>query len=240
MPAPADLDPIRSPSRTAPAWAAVEKKSLHASEQERPDVQLARRKFLQRARHRDPHRYVFVDEFGLNLAMTRTRARAPRGVRAVGHVPENYGGNVTLVVGLRLSGPLAPLMFPGAMDGTRWNTYVKQCLAPVLRRGDIVVFDGLGAHRSATAEAALRAHGAVVDRLPPYSPDLSPAEPCGSKLKQAMRAAGARTYEVLVEATGDAFARITQQDAHGWFAHSGCTVRRRRRKRKRASKVKPL
>jgi hypothetical protein len=37
-----------------------------------------------------------VDESGLNLALTRLYARAPRGVRAVGSVPQNYGQSLTV------------------------------------------------------------------------------------------------------------------------------------------------
>jgi hypothetical protein len=200
------------------------KKALHASEQDRPDVQAARTAFRRRARRRDPRRYVFVDEFGINLAMTRTHGRAPRGVRVVDKVPTNYGDNHTLVYGLRLRGVLAPLLFPGAMDGAHWNTYVLHCLAPHLRHGDVVVFDGVGAHRTALARKAIAKRGAIVDPLPPYSPDLSPIEGSGSKVKTALRAAGARTLRRLYDAVGPALRTISRRDAAGWFRHCGFQV----------------
>jgi transposase len=156
--------------------------------------------------------------------MTRTHGRAPRGVRVVDKVPTNYGDNYTLVYGLRLRGVLAPLLFPGAMNGPTWNGYVLRCLAPRLRAGDVVVFDGLGAHRTALARAAIVRRGATVEPLPPYSPDLSPIEPSGSKVKTALRAVGARTRHRLYNVVGPALRTVSRRDAAGWFRYAGFRV----------------
>lgn len=163
--------------------------------------------------------------------MTRTHGRAPPGVRVVDKVPNNYGANYTLVYGLRLRGVVAPLLFPGAMNGTIWNTYVLHHLAPRLRRGDVVVFDGVGAHRTALSRAAIARRGAIVEPLPPYSPDLSPIEPSGSKVKTALRKIGARTGRRLYAAIGPALLAVSRRDAAGWFRHCGLPC---------APKVKPL
>jgi hypothetical protein len=177
-------------------------------------------------------RYVFVDEFGLNLAMARRYGRAHRGQRVVGRAPVNYGENMTLVLGLRLDGgALAPLLLPGPMDGNIWREYVTRCLAPCLRPGDIVVFDGLGAHREPNAAAAIAARGARTDPLPPYSPDLSPVEQCGSKVKGLIRGEEARSFRKLTAAAGRAIRSVTSSDAAGWFQHSGYSL---------LPKVKPL
>lgn len=39
----------------------------------------------------DPARFVFVDECGTNITLTRLYARAPRGERAFGKVLEETG-----------------------------------------------------------------------------------------------------------------------------------------------------
>jgi hypothetical protein len=44
----------------------------------------------------DLQRVKFIDESGINLAMTRLYGRAPRGERVLGSAPQNYGPNVTL------------------------------------------------------------------------------------------------------------------------------------------------
>jgi hypothetical protein len=117
------------------------------------------------------------------------------------------------------------------MDRIVWDGYVDSVLAPCLRENDIIVFDRLQAHLSATAFARVEAQGAQVDLLPPYSPDMSPVEACGSKLKTAMRAAASRCIDDLVTATGVALRDVTTTDSVGWFVHCGYAV---------PFKVKPL
>ena len=54
--------------------------------------------------------------------------------------------------------------------------------------------------------------------LPAYSPDLNPIEKMWSKVKSLLRGAEARTPADLIAAIGQALARVTAQDALGWFA----------------------
>ncbi|WOF44752.1 transposase [Sphingopyxis indica] len=65
----------------------------------------------------------------------------------------------------------------------RRAAYVEQFLAPTLAAGDIVVLDNLGSHKGKAARAAVRARGAHLIFLPPYSPDLNPIEQLFSKVK---------------------------------------------------------
>ena len=195
------------------------KKVLHASECDRPDVRRARRTFRQRARRRLGRRYIFVDEFGTNLGMTRRYARALRGRRAIGKVPENADPNVTLTMGLSRRGIIAPDAFEGGTDGEKFEEWVRGKLVPRLRRGDVVVVDRLGAHRTLGAREAVEARGATYEMLPPYSPDLTPVEEAGSKVKAHVRAANPRTLDALYEALREGVAAVTPHDARGWFAH---------------------
>jgi transposase len=48
----------------------LKKKSLHASDQDRPDVQTKRRSFRRKVKRIEPERLVFVDETGVTTAMT--------------------------------------------------------------------------------------------------------------------------------------------------------------------------
>jgi transposase len=162
-----------------------------------------------------------VDEFGTNLAMTRRYGFALRGLRAYGTVPGNGGPNITLTMGLRLGGFVAPFAFQGATDGVAFRAYVETQLAPELKRGDVVILDNLSAHHVAGIEPALAAVGAKLLFLPPYSPDLSPVENCGSKVKALMRAVAPRTTAAVYEAMGYAIGKVTPSDARGWFDHCG-------------------
>jgi transposase len=66
------------------------KKSLHADERDRPDVQTKRRSFRMKVKRIEPHRLVFVDEAGVTTAMTPTYAWAPSGERAVDSAPGSW------------------------------------------------------------------------------------------------------------------------------------------------------
>ncbi len=170
----------------------------------------------------DAGRLVFVDESGFNTSMTRLRARAPRGKRAYGKVPRNRGKNTTLIAAITLEGAMGGSMtVEGATDSLAFEAYVEHFLAPTLKKGQVVVLDGLGAHRTQKVEELIEARGAELVFVPSYSPDLNPIEEAFSKIKALVRKAGARGREALVEAIGRALAAVTPEDAAGWFAHAG-------------------
>lgn len=169
----------------------------------------------------DLDRFKFIDESGVNLAMTRLYGRAPRGERARGSVPINYGSNLTIIGALGTGGLEAMMTVDGATDGEIFRVYVSEMLCPSLRPGDIVVMDNLRAHKVSGIREAIEGTGAKLIYLPPYSPDLSPIERCWSKIKTALRAIGARTRRALERAIKKALSTITESDALAWFAHCG-------------------
>jgi transposase len=174
------------------------------------------------ASHFDARRLVFVDESGFHTSMTRLRARAPKGKRAYGKVPRNRGKNTTLIAAITLQGAMgAPMSVEGGTDSAAFEAYVEHFLAPTLREGQVVVLDGLGAHRPKKIRELVEARGADLVFLPSYSPDLNPIEEAFSKVKALVRKEGARLSEALVEALGRALAAVTAEDAAGWFAHAG-------------------
>jgi transposase len=164
---------------------------------------------------------VVIDETGSNIALTPLYARAPKGERARGSVPRNRRKNTTLIAALSLKGMGAALVLEGSANTTAFELYVEQVLTPSLHAGQIVVMDNLRAHKSARVRTAIEAKGCQLLFLPSYSPDLSPIEEAFSKLKTALRRAGARTREALEEAIAQALLSITAQDAQGWFQHCG-------------------
>jgi transposase len=170
----------------------------------------------------DARRLVFVDESGFNISMTRLRARAPRGKRAYGKVLRNRGKNTTLIAAITLEGAMGESMtVEGATDSEAFEAYMEHFLAPTLEKGQVVVLDGLGAHRPKKIRELIEARGADLVFLPSYSPDLNPIEEAFSKVKALVRKEGARVREALVEAIAQAFAAVTIEDAAGWFAHAG-------------------
>jgi transposase len=91
----------------------------------------------------------------------------------------------------------------------------------MLTEGQVVVLDGLGAHRTDRLRDLIEERGADVLFLPSYSPDLNPIEQAFSKIKNIVRKAAARTRQALVEAIALAISALTLEDAMGWFAHCG-------------------
>ena len=168
-----------------------------------------------------PADLVFVDETSTHTAMTRRRARAPRGERAVGRTPRNHGPNVTLLAALTPEGIGPAVAMPGAVDGAAFVAYAQQILAPRLRPGQVVVRDNLRAHKREEARTAVEAVGARLLFLPPYSPDFNPIELAFAKIKERLRAAAERTPEGLFAATAAAIDAVSTTDTQGFYAHCG-------------------
>lgn len=172
----------------------------------------------------DARQLIFVDESGLNLALTRLYARAPRGVRAVGAVPQNYGQSLTVLAALDRQGIRAALLVPGATDKDVFLRFLERVLGPQLQPGAVVVMDNLSAHKNTDVTEALRQRGAQLCYLPPYSPDYNPIEMAWSKVKTFLRGIGARTRRKLSRSLQTALTQVTAQDAAAWFRHCGYPV----------------
>jgi transposase len=166
----------------------------------------------------------FLDESGVHLGLTRLFGRAAPGERVVEGTPASSGPHYTVIASLGWGGVQAPWMLEGAMTGAAFETYVEHILAPTLRPKEIVLMDNLSAHKGPKVRALIEARGARLEYLPPYSSDWNPIEECWSKVKTALRAAKARTFEELLDALGDALRAVSPDDAAAWFAHCGYTV----------------
>ncbi|WP_043839732.1 transposase, partial [Muricoccus aerilatus] len=94
-------------------------------------------------------------------------------------------------------------------------------LAPVLSKGDVVVLDNLPAHKVAGVSEAIRATGASLLYLPPYSPDLNPIEQAFAKLKALLRKATARTREALWTTIGHLLETFTPTECRNYLVNSG-------------------
>lgn len=162
-----------------------------------------------------------MDVTGSHIAMTPLYAYAPRGQRAVGKVPRNYGANTTLMASLSRQGMGEAFILEGAADAVAFELYIEQILAPSLHSGQIVIMDNLSIHQGVHVRQAIEAKGCQLLFLPAYSPDLSPIEEAFSKLKAYLRRVGARTHEALFDVIAQALLTVTSADARGWFTHCG-------------------
>lgn len=199
----------------------AQKKSLHAAEQQRPDVAAAREQWRAEQPALDPDRLVFIDETWATTNLTRRYGRAPRGQRLIAAVPHGHWKTSTFIAALRTSGLTAPLVVDGAVNGDTFQAYVDQVLIPTLKAGDIVVMDNLSSHKVAGIREAIEACGATLRYLPPYSPDLNPIEKAFAKLKALLRKLAARTIARLWDALGDLLNRFTSQECLNYLASAG-------------------
>ncbi|MCZ7582083.1 MAG: IS630 family transposase [Deltaproteobacteria bacterium] len=202
-------------------WAAAEKKSLRAREQDRPDVQARRKAWRQETDGIDSSHLIFLDESGAKTNMTRLYGRAFDGGRVVDASPHGHWNTTTMISALWFNGQTVDWVIDGATDGAAFETYIEHVLAPRLRAGDVVVMDNLAPHKSPAVTHLIEAVGAQVRYLPPYSPDLNPIEKMWSKIKAYLRKVKARTLDALFRAIGEALRTVTADDAFGWFKSCG-------------------
>jgi transposase len=197
------------------------KKTLHAAEQDRPDVKAAREVWRANQAAWDPAKLVFIDETGTATNMTRLRGRSEEGQRLVDKIPHGHRKTTTFIAALRNDRITAPLVIDGAMNGETFIAYIRQFLAPTLTPGDIVIMDNLPVHKVAGVRQAIEGAGASLIYLPPYSPDLNPIELAFSKLKAWLREAKERTVERLWHRIGEILKRFSDQECRNYFAHQG-------------------
>ena len=135
--------------------------------------------------------------------MTRTHGRCAKGKRLIAKAPFGKWQTLTFLAALRTDRIDAPCVVDGPINGRSFQAYVEQILVPALNPGDIVIMDNLGSHKGKAVRKAIRAAGAKLFFLPPYSPDLNPIEQVFAKLKTLLRKAAERT-------TDDTWKRIGQ------------------------------
>lgn len=126
-----------------------------------------------------------------------------------------------MIASVRLDGTTACMTIEGATNTEVFQAYVREILVPVLRPGDIVILDNLGAHKNERTVELIHQAGAEVRFLPAYSPDLNPIEMMWSKVKALLHKAQARNHPDLLHAIAQAPALCHAQDALGWFAACG-------------------
>ncbi|WP_422560831.1 IS630 family transposase [Parvibaculum sedimenti] len=169
----------------------------------------------------DPRSLVFLDETGVNTKMARLYGWAPVGERCKDAVPFGHWKTMTFIAGLRLSGLTAPWVLDGPMDGDAFRVYIRDVLAPTLKRGDVVVLDNLPAHKVSGIREAVAARRAQLFYLPPYSPDLNPIEMAFAKLKALLRHDPARTVDTLVSRIGQILDSFLPTESANFFQAAG-------------------
>src|SRR5437899_4982856 len=169
----------------------------------------------------DPARLVFIDETWTKTNMAPLRGWAPCTARLPGKAPYGRWKTMTFLAALRHDRVTAPWLIDGPIDGQSFLQYVEEILVPTLKPGDIVIIDNLGSPKGKAVRQAIRATGAKLFFLPPYSPDLNPIEQIFAKLKTLLRKAAERTVEATWKRIGALLECFTPQECANYFANAG-------------------
>jgi len=208
-------------SGAAAAAGHAKKKTLTSAEQQDPRVQKEREDWRRKTAAVDPRRLKFLDQTSAKTTLTRLYGRAPRGQRVREYVPDGRWKSMTLMGTLGYAGDTTAFTYEGGTDVPAMLTFIREVLAPELRRGHILVLDRLSSHLEPTVVSAVERTGAQVWHLPPYSHDLNPIEQMWSKIKAHLRKVKPRDNDSLNTAIADALSTVTATDAINWFAHCG-------------------
>jgi len=128
---------------------------------------------------------------------------------------------MTFLAALRHDRIDAPWVIDGPINGEMFRLYVEKELAPALKQGDIVILDNLGSHKGRFVRQAIRAAGAHLFFLPPYSPDLNPIEQVFAKLKHLMRKSAERTIDATWRRIGTLLDRFSAGECFRYFSNAG-------------------
>src|ERR1700753_1495824 len=126
--------------------ASASKKTLFATEQDRPDVARRRARWKAYQGRLDPARLVFIDETWAKTNMAPLRGWAPVGERLHAKVPYGHWRTMTFLAALRCDRIDAPCVLDQPVNGQSFTDYVEQCLVPTLSPGDVVIMDNLSSH----------------------------------------------------------------------------------------------
>ena len=200
------------------------KKTLQASEQQRPDIREARELWIKRRKrffNKALARLIFIDETSTNTKLTKRTGWSPKGERYRTHAPFGGWKTQTFIAGLRCHGMVAPWIVDAPMNSRRFETYIETQLAPELSPGDVVILDNVAFHKSQRAAELVRQCGAWLLFLPPYSPDLNPIEMAFSKLKALLRKKAATILRRPLQRTRRNLRPVRPSQCRNFFKAAG-------------------
>ena len=137
----------------------------------------------------NPVNLVFLDESGIDEFLQRDYARAKRGKQVISDVYGKKYGRISVIAAWlpQAKKMIAPYVFEGYTDARRFNGWLKKCLLPELKKGQVVIMDNAAFHKSKLTKELIESVGCRLLYQPPYSPDLNPIEQQWAILKRKFR-----------------------------------------------------
>ena len=175
----------------------------------------------------EPEMLIFLDETGADRRqLLRKYGYSLRGIPLKKQTMLVRGERVSGIAFMSVNGLLDVSIVRGTTDGDVFYDFVQKHLLPQLLPFDgvnphsVVVMDNCSVHHIQETVSMIEEVGAIVQFLPPYSPDLNPIEELFSKVKSELKclenSIDSSDIEIITLA---AFASVTPRDCRGWISH---------------------
>ncbi len=134
------------------------------------------------------------------------------------------GERISTIAEIFSEGIQAMSIVRSTVDGDTFLEFIQRYLLPVLmpfngvNPNSVVIMDNCSVHHVSGVESLITSVGALVNYLPPYSPNLNPIEECFSKVKACLKSTEPLCSDDLESSILDAFSCITSHDCQGWIS----------------------
>lgn len=166
-------------------------------------------------------RLIFIDETSTNTRLTKRTGWSQKGSRFAAYAPFGHWKTQTFIAGLRCHGLTAPWIINAPMNSRIFETWIETQLGPTLSPGDVIILDNVRFHKSERAGQLVKAKGAWLLFLPPYSPDLNPIEMAFPNLKALLRKRAARSFDAITQALGNIISLFSVVECRNFFKAAG-------------------
>lgn len=162
--------------------------------------------------------FVYIDEAGFNLHITRRYGRVPQGGRTVQRVPCKHGPHISLVVAVDETGILACQFKRGVHNQETFSEFLEYQLFPCLKvRPRLLLMDNVKFHKTQQVKDLILEHGHSFLLLPPNSPHLNAAEYVFSNVKKTHVRQEVVQAETLLGHVARGLRRMGAAKAKGWI-----------------------
>lgn len=205
------------------------RQSMHHVAIQRSDM--LRAKFMAEISAFDPAMLIWLDETGCDRRNTVHKyGYSVRGLPLCDHRLLVRGIRYTAIPIVSMEGIHDVHLHQGTMNGDSFVGFLRSCLLPILQPFNwlnprsVVIMDNASIHHVQEVEDLIETQaGSKLCYLPPYSPDLNPAEGIFSQVKSIMKSNHQlfQVYSASRALIALAFNMISTQDCIGHISNSG-------------------
>ena len=176
----------------------------------------------------EPEMLIFLDETGSDRRNTiRRHGYSLRGKPLESHELLVRGERISAIAFMSMSGMLDCKTVKHSVNGDTFYDFMQATVLPHLMTFNgvnphsVLIMDNCSIHHVDGIVQMVHEVGALVQFLPPYSPDYNPIEEAFSKVKANLRAMDADSFEDPENLVMAAFSTITVEDCQQWIGHAG-------------------